>query len=176
MRSVFNGWEWSGKWFWRSGLPFSVTDNNTAAINYGGNFLAEPIGGQVGEPGGCGQAAAVTPCLNANAFVNGASSTFTGYTALSSQTRNQYRGPGYFNIDMNLYKTFHFGEQRKLGVGVQAFNVFNHPNFGLPDFGMGDATFGQITNMAVSPTSPYGSFLGFDSSVRVVQLSGKFVF
>jgi Carboxypeptidase regulatory-like domain len=175
MRSVFNGWEWSGKWFWRSGLPFSVTDNNTAAINYGGNFLAEPLAGQAGEPGGCGQAAAVTPCLNANAFFNLATSA-TAYTTLSSQTRNQYRGPGYFNIDMNLYKTFHFGEQRKLGVGVQAFNVFNHPNFGLPDSGMGDATFGQILGMASAPTSPYGSFLGFDSSVRVVQLSAKFVF
>jgi len=175
MRSVFNGWEWSGKWFWRSGLPFSVTDNNTAAINYGGNFLAEPLAGQSGQPGGCGQAAAVTPCLNANAFFNLATSA-TAYTTLSSQTRNQYRGPNYFNIDMNLYKTFHLGEQRKLGVGVQAFNVFNHPNFGLPDSGMGDATFGQITGMASAPTSPYGSFLGFDSSVRVVQLSAKFVF
>jgi hypothetical protein len=114
--------------------------------------------------------------LNANAFVNGASSTFTGYSALSSQTRNQYRGPHYFDIDMNLYRTFRFGEQRKLKIGLQAFNVFNHPNFGLPDSGMGDATFGQILGMASAPTSPYGSFLGFDSSVRVVQASGKFEF
>ena len=174
MRSIFNGWEWSGKWFWRSGLPFSVTDNNTGLGNYSGTFLAEPIGGQ-GEPGGCGQAAAVTPCLNANAFFNLATSA-TAYAALTSQTRNQYRGPNYFDMDMNLYKTFHFGEVRKLGVGVQAFNVFNHPNFGLPDSGMGDATFGQITGMASAPTSPYGSFLGFDSSVRVVQLSAKFIF
>jgi hypothetical protein len=176
MRSVFNGWEWSGKWFWRSGLPFSVTDNNTALANYAGTLLAVPIGGQVGQPGACNESAAVTPCLNANAFVNAASSTFTGYTALTSQTRNQYRGPHYFDMDMNLYKTFHFGEQRKLGVGVQAFNVFNHPNFALPDSGMGDATFGQILSMAPAPTSPYGSFLGFDSSVRVVQLSAKFIF
>jgi hypothetical protein len=177
MRSVFNGWEWSGKWFWRSGLPFSVTDDNTALGNYAGTFLAVPVAGQVAQPGGaCNGSAAVTPCLNANAFVNGASPTFTGYDALSSQTRNQYRGPHYFDMDMNLYKTFHFGEQRKLGVGVQAFNVFNHPNFALPDSGMGDATFGQILSMANAPTSPYGSFLGFDSSVRVVQLSAKLTF
>jgi hypothetical protein len=176
MKSVFNGWEWSGKWFWRTGLPFSVTDNNTALINYAGVFLAEPIGGQAGQPGACNESAATTPCLNANAFVNGASASFTGYNALSSQTRNQYRGPHYFDIDMNLYKTFHFGEQKKLGVGAQAFNVFNHPNFANPDSGMGDATFGQILGMAPSPTSPYGSFLGFDSSVRVVQLSAKLTF
>ncbi|MGA2577866.1 MAG: TonB-dependent receptor [Bryobacteraceae bacterium] len=176
MKAVLNNWEFSGKWFWRTGLPFSVTDDNTALGNFSGTILATPIAGQVGQPGACNESAAVTPCLNPNAFVNGAASTFTGYTALSSQNRNQYRGPHYFDIDMNLYRTFSFGEQRKLKIGLQAFNVFNHPNFGLPDFGMGDATFGQITNMAVSPTSPYGSFLGFDSSVRVVQLSGKFVF
>ncbi len=63
-----------------------------------------------------------------------------------------------------------------LGVGVQAFNVFNHPNFANPDSGLGDATFGQVTAMQNAPTSPYGTFLGFDSSVRVVQLSGKLTF
>jgi hypothetical protein len=30
--------------------------------------------------------------------------------------------------------------------------------------------------MVNSPTSPYGTFLGFDSSVRVVQLTGKILF
>jgi outer membrane protein assembly factor BamA len=135
LRVLANNWEWSGKWFWRSGLPFSVTDDNTALGNFAGTLLAVPIGGQVGQPGACNEAAAVTPCLNANAFVNGAASTFNGYTSLSSQTRNQYRGPHYFDIDMNLYRTFSFGEQRKLKIGLQAFNVFNHPNFGIPDYG-----------------------------------------
>jgi hypothetical protein len=59
---------------------------------------------------------------------------------------------------------------------LQAFNAFNHPNFGLPDAGLGDATFGMVSSMQGTPTSPYGNFLGFDSSPRVVQLTGKFVF
>jgi hypothetical protein len=41
----------SGKWFWRSGLLFSVTDDNTALINYSGTFLAAPIAGQAGSLG-----------------------------------------------------------------------------------------------------------------------------
>jgi hypothetical protein len=176
MRAVLNGWQWSGKWFWRTGLPFSVTDNNTALGNYTGTILGTPVSGQGAVQTACGEGAAVTPCLNANAFVNGASATFTGYTTFPSQTRNQYRGPHYFDIDMALYKTFKFGEQRSIGVGAQAFNVFNHPNFGLPDSGLGDSTFGMITGMAPAPTSPYGTFLGFDSSVRVVQLSAKLTF
>ena len=187
LRGALNGWQWSGKIFWHTGLPYSVTDNNTALGNFGGaavgngvgTILAVPIGG-AGQSG-CGRGAAgdpgvATPCLNANAFLNGASSSFTGYTAWSSQNRNQFRGPSFFDADMSLYKTFKFGEQRSIGVGVQAFNVFNHPNFGLPDSGMGDATFGLISSMVGSPTSPYGNFLGFDSSPRVVQLSAKLIF
>ena len=117
-----------------------------------------------------------TPCLNAGAFLNTGAASFTNFTEWSSQTRNQYRGPHFFDIDMALYRTFKFGEHRNIGVGLQAFNVFNHPNFASPDAGLGDATFGLITGMAGVPTSPYGTFLGFDSSPRIVQITGKLQF
>ncbi|HTU34075.1 MAG TPA: hypothetical protein VMF66_09765, partial [Candidatus Acidoferrum sp.] len=74
------------------------------------------------------------------------------------------------------FKTFSIRERANLGIGAQAFNVFNHPNFGQPDGGFSDTTFGQITSMSGTPTSPYGNFLGFDSSIRVVQLSAKLTF
>ena len=77
---------------------------------------------------------------------------------------------------MSLFKTFQIKEGLNLGIGATAFNVFNHPNFGLPDYYLGDPTFGQIQNMQGTPTSPYGVGFGFDSSVRVVQLSAKFTF
>ncbi len=79
-------------------------------------------------------------------------------------------------MDMALYKTFQVKERLNFGLGAQAFNVFNHPNFNLPDSNIGDAFFGQISSMQGVPTSPYGNFLGFDSSVRVVQLSLKVTF
>ena len=183
LQGFLNGWQWSGKWFWRSGLPYSVVDNywNGAITNGGGVIMATPIGG-AGQSSGCSTAnvsdvnGTGPPCLNANAFLNSGAASFNGFTAWSPQTRNQFRGPHYFNIDMALYKTFKFGEGRNIGIGVQAFNVFNHPNFGNPDSGLGDSTFGLIQSTVNSPTSPYGSFLGFDSSVRVVQLSAKLQF
>ena len=183
MQGLLSGWQYSGKWFWRTGLPFSITDNywNGAITDGGGTILATPIGG-AGQSGGCGVANASdvngngTPCLNANAFLNSGANSFNGFTGWSPQTRNQFRGPHYFDMDMALYKTFRFGEGRNIGIGVTAFNVFNHPNFGLPDSGLGDSTFGLLTGMASAPTSPYGSFLGFDSSIRVVQLSAKLQF
>lgn len=75
-----------------------------------------------------------------------------------------------------MFKTFKLNERFSLGLGVTAFNVFNHPNFANPDNSFGSPTFGQVTGTVGTPTSPYGNFLGFDSSVRVVQLGAKINF
>jgi hypothetical protein len=187
MNAAFGGWEWSGKMFWRGGLPFSIIDNNLNG-GYGTNagpttVLATPIvGGNAPGQGDCGKGSAsitgsATPCLNAAAFLDtGANGTGGTAPGLSTQRRNQYVGPHFFDMDMGLFKTFKVTEGVQLGVGAQAYNVFNHPNFQNPDNGLGDSTFGQISAMQPMPTSPYGVFLGFDSSVRVVQVSGKIIF
>jgi len=174
LNSVLGGWQFGSKLFFRTGLPFSVTDNNTALGNGGGSLLATPTGPYT--TGNCGAAAATTPCLNAANFLNSGAATFNNFTAFSSQNRNQFHGPHYFDVDMSLFKSFKLAEKATLAIGLQAFNAFNHPNFGLPDAGLGDATFGMVSSMQGTPTSPYGNFLGFDSSPRVVQLTGKFVF
>ena len=183
MQGLLGGWQWSGKWFWRSGLPYSITDGNwNGAISNGGStILATPIA-PGGQSMGCGHGniqdvnGGGTPCLNASAFLNSADPSFAGFPGWSPQTRNQYRGPHFFDIDMALYKTFKLGEGRSIGIGAQAFNVFNHPNFGLPDATLGDSTFGLISTMAGAPTSPYGTFLGYDSSPRSIQISAKLQF
>jgi hypothetical protein len=187
LKQVVNGWQLSSKFEWRTGYPFQIVDNNFngSIFDGGSTILAQPIASVNAQPSSCGGGNAsfsgnAQPCLNAAAFVNsfpyGTNTTFTGYTAFSSQVRNQYRGPHYFNMDAAMYKTFNIREKATLGIGAQAFNVMNHPNFGLPDAGFGDITFGQISGMTGTPTSPYGNFLGFDSSVRVVQLSAKMSF
>jgi len=175
LNSALGGWQLSSKIVWRTGLPFSVGDGNTALGNGGGALLATPIGGNA-QPTSCGAASALVPCINANAFLNSGDPNFSNYTAWSPQNRNMFRGPHYFGLDAALFKTFKFRERVSLAVGIQAFNLFNHPNFANPDSTLGDSTFGQVTGMVSNPTSPYGAFLGFDSSPRVVQLTGKITF
>jgi len=170
----------------QSGTSTAIQADNTALGNGGGLTLATPLGQGWGGSS-CGAANAYTQtnpnaatpnnsCINPNVYLNSGAATFNNFTEWSPATRNQLRGPHYFNMDMNLYRNFAITERLHFGVGVQAFNVFNHPNFATPDSGLGDSTFGTISGMVNSPTSPYGTFLGFDSSVRVVQLSGKIVF
>jgi hypothetical protein len=130
-----------------------------------------------GASNSCGSEAAYTnknikPCLNSAAFA----SNVTGYTMYPNQTRNQFRGPNYIDFDMGVYKTFPVRDRFTFGLGATAFNVFNHPNFNLPDNQLGSPLFGQIESMQGVPVSPFGNFLGFDSSVRVVQLTARFIF
>jgi hypothetical protein len=174
---ALGGWQWSGKAYARSGFPYTVFDNNaTSAFVNGGTNIAQVIA--PGASSSCGSGAAYTnttiePCLNASSFLN---STTTYYTTFPTQARNQFRGPDYIDFDMGLFKTFQLKERITFGLGAMAFNVFNHPNFNLPDNGVGDPLFGQITGMQGVPTSPYGTGLNYDSSVRTVQLSLKMTF
>ncbi|MDR3749681.1 MAG: carboxypeptidase regulatory-like domain-containing protein [Acidobacteriota bacterium] len=176
-----NGWEFTGKIFWRGGLPMSIIDGNLngGVVNSTTTVLATPIlPGNAPGQGSCGGGNAsisgtAPPCLNSAAFLDTANLATTGY---STQRRNQYVGPHYFDTDMSIFKNFKLKESLNFGIGIQAFNIFNHPNFQNPDNTLGDPTFGQINAMQPLPTSPYGVFLGFDSSVRVIQLSGKITF
>ena len=101
---------------------------------------------------GCGESAMRatlgTPrCLNSGGLLD--TSQHVPTRAYPTQRRNQYRGPHYFDMDMNLFKNFKIAERFNLAIGAQAFNVFNHPNFILPnsDFFTGDPTFGTISSM-----------------------------
>src|SRR5258708_4827375 len=178
---LINGWQFSGKAFWRTGLPETLVDGNLGGtIINGGHTIPATIIGNA-QPSGCGKSNAsfdgsAPGCLSAAGIldVNTVATTIT----YSTQRRNQYRGPHYFDMDLNLFKNFKVGERFNFAIGAQAFNAFNHPNFGLPNstFFSGDPTFGTISTMQGTPTSPYGNFLGFDSSPRVMQLSAKIVF
>ncbi|HUK25197.1 MAG TPA: TonB-dependent receptor [Terriglobales bacterium] len=56
--------------------------------------------------------------------------------------RNMISGPGYFDMDFSVIKTFQFGERFKLEMRGEFFNVLNHPNFAGVD---GDLSDGGIS-------------------------------
>jgi hypothetical protein len=176
VNGAFGGWTLSQNFFARSGLPFTVMDGTNGILGYNApiygpiNIASVVTGGQ----GACGQAANFvtgTACLNGNNFVSAAS---TG--VFPNQIRNSYRGPGFFDSDFSVAKNFKITERVAFGVGANFYNVFNHPNFDLPDNTLGDGTFGQTLVTVVPPTGPYGSFFANLPSARVIQFQGKLVF
>jgi hypothetical protein len=89
--------------------------------------------------------------------------------------RNFLHGPGYNYSDLNLYKNFPLGgeKSRYIQLRLEAYNAFNHANFGLPDgnFSDGPGLFGSITSV-VQPADQ-----GQDPNPgRSVQIAAKFYF
>ena len=67
--------------------------------------------------------------------------------------RNELRGPGYWNVDASLFKSFNIGGRSQLELRVEAQNLFNHVNLGNPNAEVGvpgnlNATAGFITGTA----------------------------
>ncbi len=100
-------------------------------------------------------------------------------------SRGSIRGGGMQNWDMSLFKNIPVGERCSFQLRLEAFNIFNHPNFQdkaisanltLPTY---DAGSGTYTPMSISKNSGFGRYSSQYSGVggpRVVQLGAKFYF
>jgi hypothetical protein len=174
---LVDGWQVSGAIFYRTGFPYSVfnspgdIDSALGAYNYAGAVIAPFLGGALNS---CGVNANYTnpstPCVSTSQFGN-----VTGFT---NGQRNAFYGPGYFNTDFTVMKNTSIPgwEAGKLGIGMQFYNLFNHPNFANPDGNQADTTFGQITGLVSAPTSILGAFLGGNASPRLIQLKAQLTF
>ena len=74
----------------------------------------------------------------------------TGYQQ-GSLGRNTLRGFGAQQLNLSLRRVIPLTERVRLNVGIQAFNIFNHPNFANPSQqeggNMASPEFGQVTRM-----------------------------
>jgi hypothetical protein len=166
---VLGGWILSENFFWRSGLPLTVIDGNTAITNYGpGNTVANVIAPN-GQTGSCVNGN--SQCLDPNAFT-----VSDAFGAWPNQRRNSYRGPHFFDSDVTFGKNFKLSERFMFNFSTNFYNIFNHPNFTNPDLNLASGTFGQITTTAAPPTGPYGSFFPGLPSGRIIQFAGKITF
>ncbi len=182
---VIGGWSIAGTFFRRGGEPFSVY--NTRIDSKLGNATNDRILGVYnGGPTTCSAAGATNACLSASNFGSistvstsstGAHSISLGQLVFANVSRNSFRGPGYFNSDFSIFKSFPITEGgMKFTLAANAFNVFNHPNFGNPVGSVTSGLFGAILNTVTPPNSPYGNFQGAAVSGRVLQLAMKFQF
>jgi hypothetical protein len=172
---LVDGWQVSGTVFVRSGLPYSVVDGGLdgllSAQGFGGVVLPQFLGGPTSS---CGEGAATgaTLCVTPAQFVASTSETnFVG------GLRNKFRGPGYWNTDFaaqKMTKIPHW-EAGQFGLAFQFFNLFNHPNFNLPNNDLTGAL-GTIASTVSEPTSILGSGLGGDASVRIIQMKASVTF
>ena len=83
--------------------------------------------------------------------------------------RNQFRGPGFWNVDAAVHKNINFNERYKLQLRAEFFNIFNHANLYLVAYG-NEVNSGYVPALrGFAPNAPTGER-------RNIQLAIKFIF
>jgi hypothetical protein len=95
--------------------------------------------------------------------------------------RNTFRGPGYWDVDASISKTFKFRERTGVTFRLEAFNALNHTNYrSLSDATTGDnrinnPSFGQACCQS-RPTATSTAIVSNGEAYRVVQAVLKLAF
>jgi hypothetical protein len=173
LKGALSGWTAAGTVFFHTGYPFSIV--NSGVLSKFGN-----LSGKIKQAiladflGGPSYPSCTTPdvaCYTASQFA-----TKNAQNDFGNIPRNSFRGPSYFDTDLNVHKTFAMTERFRLTVGSSFFNILNHPNFGPPVNNLNLGAFGQIQSTVSGPTSPYGDIAGPAVSGRVIQTLIKLSF
>jgi hypothetical protein len=186
---LVDGWQVSGAIFFRTGLPFTVTDPEESSALNGNNYFATIFPNIINPvPTNCSSesiagATATTTCFGPastapNNFGNGAGGPKSETEFGADGLRNAFRGPGYFDTDFSFAKKTKIPgwERGELQLGLQFFNLLNHPNFNQPITGISNPQFGTIQSAVSPPTSILGAFLGGDASPRLIQVKAQLIF
>lgn len=172
------GWQFSTIAAAHSGTPFTLADgfdradlNNPAGV--GGAERPDLVPGRSNNP----IVGKVNQWYDPSAF------SLQAPGALGNLGRNTLIGPKFVNFDMSLAKNTKIREKLNVQFRVEAFNIFNHPNFGLPDFTLytGPACPGRTppnTNCPGPgiPNSHAGVISNTVSTSRQLQFAVKLVF
>ncbi len=147
---AFGGWMLSGVLKLVSGTPFTVTSSSTLDLDFDGFSEARPV---LLDPS----------VLYVHLNHRDTSQQMLPVTAFRSVTfgdtidmlvpRNAFFGDGAENVDLALSKTFRMPWRgQNLSVRIEAFNVFNHVQFGFPNTDITSSAFGAINGTSVSYT------------------------
>ncbi len=166
---VFRNWGIAGLAAFRSGFPFTVTGStNVPANSIGGEpynprvdivepnnvYLANPI-----------PVAGGVQLLNPAAFQDNPNG--------GNEGRNALRGPGLYNIDLSLSRSFpikYLGEAGRLVLRADAFNILNHANLNQPYPYLNLPGFGAASYGRLGLQSGFPALTPLNETARQIQL------
>ena len=135
MNEIVRGWQINGTFAAYSGTPFSITASNTALDQRGNLQTAD----QVGEVKRVG-VGPDEPFYDPSAWANVTERRY-GNTG-----RNQYRGPGFYNYSMSLFRTFKLPDRVRLQFKLEGFSITNQPHWSNPNGSVTSGSFMRITS------------------------------
>jgi hypothetical protein len=135
---ALGGWQINGISTFQTGLPFTPTANS-ATVNTGTGSRPDRIAdGALDNP-------TVDRWFDPAAFTTPAQFTY------GNSGRNILYGPGRVNFDFSLFKQFRITEGLNLQFRTEFFNLFNTPQFDLPNAAIGASNAGTITSFVGTP-------------------------
>ena len=156
-RSLLGGWGADGRITVRTGFPVTPLGNLFSDPATGNRYFSgvnripgRPLylyGSQY--PGG--------RTLNGGPYASNPAFVLPDITAAGNAARNMVRAFGDNQINVAIRRELHLYDRFGLQARVEAYNLFNHPDFGYIDPSLTDALFGQPTLMLNQSFGPSGS-------------------
>ena len=169
LKQAVGGWEVTGIFSARSGVPFSVFDCTfgdsvcrrailSGAVNFKGSINHDAVGDR-NTPNRYNYISlgGLTP----GEFLDGIGQAENPPFPANMSKRNAFRSPGIWNLDGALYKNFRVAEGKQIQLRFEAYNVLNHANLFISG-GEAEVNTGYVP--------------AFFNGRRNVQIAGKFIF
>lgn len=169
-RRLTQGWQISWMAAFRTGFPYSVfapqtgivpgiaaIENQRANLINPATALYDP---PIAAPGGV-------------LLLNPAGFGVPAAGMVGNTGRNAFRGPGLYNIDFSLGRSFrvpYLREGTRLTVRADAFNLLNHANLNNPDNLLGSPTFGLATYGRQGTASGFPAVSPVNETARQIQV------
>jgi len=141
---LLGGWELSPILTAQSGLGLTTVQSNLLSL--GGERQSRPnrlANGTLPD-----SQRTVDRYFDTNAFkilqTSPTADGFVPFQAFGNSGVGVMRGPGLFNIDFNLSKSFAITERQVVQFRAEFFNALNHSNFSVPGVNISSGGFGQI--------------------------------
>jgi hypothetical protein len=171
LNALVGGWSVSGLWRWSSGFPFSIGPG----LGFWGTdwqlTSAAVLNGPKPKTGSYMVAATPGGSVLPNVFQDPSAAIKDfrlAYPGESGQ-RNNLRGPGTFDIDASLGKTWRVTEGKDLSFRWETFNITNTPRFDV----------GQLQfngNNSLATAAVFGTFTNTLNKPRLMEFALRFTF
>jgi hypothetical protein len=164
---LLGGWQINGILDASSGIPFSVFSGYHTFTFYDDQTNVASLGGTTNRAVYSGD----------SKDIGNINKTGTGVEFLSAEERalfkapqpgevgsgrNVFTGPGFFQFDLGLFKSFRIDDARRVELRMEVFNLFDTVNFSQPNATLTAGAFGTINGTRVpSRTIQLGAKLYF---------------
>jgi outer membrane receptor protein involved in Fe transport len=155
---LINGWEVAGIAMLQSGAPYTPTVDGNPSNNIDNHDRPNVVRGVSLYPAH----------KSVNQWANPAAFSMPAQYTFGNAGRNILTGPGLADWDFSLIRNLKLWESKTLQFRVEMFNIFNRPNFTLPNADWSSTSFGVIGN-TVQPIA--GQASGGPGDPREIQFA-----